>query len=86
MKKQINSQTIIITLDLLKNVETLIKRLESSLNLQKQFLSEIDNKLTSFLNNKSKNKNDILLIDQLLKILPKIINQLGIPSVYNFYK
>ena len=86
MKKQINSQTIIITLDLLKNVETLIKRLESSLNLQKQFLSEIDNKLTSFLNNKSKNKNDILLIDQLLKILPKIINQLGIPFVYYFFK
>ena len=75
---------LIITLDLLKNQESLIKKLESSLYLQKLFLKDIDNKLSSFLKNKGNNKNETLLIEELLSILPEIISQLGIPFVYHF--
>ena len=80
------NQIITITLDLLKNTDILIKRLESSLILQKKFLEEIDNKLSSFLNNKNKNKNEIALIEQLLSVLPTIMSHLGIPFVYYFFK
>ena len=75
---------LIITLDLLKNQESLIKKLESSLYLQKLFLKDIDNKLSSFLKNKGNNKNETSLIEELLSILPEIISQLGIPFVYHF--
>ena len=82
--KDNSKKELIITLDLLKNQESLIKKLESSLYLQKLFLKDIDNKLSSFLKNKGNNKNETLLIEELLSILPEIISQLGIPFVYHF--
>ena len=85
-KNKSQTITITITLDLLKNIDILIKRLDSSLILQKKFLEEIDNKLSSFLNNKNRNKNEIALIEELLSVLPTIISHLGIPFVYYFLK
>ena len=82
--KDNSKKELIITLDLLKNQESLIKKLESSLYLQKLFLKDIDNKLSSFLKNKGNNKNETSLIEELLSILPEIISQLGIPFVYHF--
>ena len=82
--KDNSKKELIITLDLLKNQESLIKKLESSLYLQKLFLKDIDNKLSSFLKNKGNNKNETSLIEELLSILPEIISQLGIPFVYYF--
>ena len=80
-KKEFN-----ITLDLLKNQELLVTKLESSLNLQKLFLKDIDNKLSSFFKNKGKNTKETSLIEELISILPEIISQLGIPFVYHFLK
>ena len=82
--KDNSKKELIITSDLLKNQESLIKKLESSLYLQKLFLKDIDNKLSSFLKNKGNNKNESSLIEELLSILPEIISQLGIPFVYHF--
>ena len=82
--KDNSKKELIITLDLLRNQESLIKKLESSLYLQKLFLKDIDNKLSSFLKNKGNNKNETSLIEELLSILPEIISQLGIPFVYHF--
>ena len=73
-----------ITSELLKDIDSLIKILESSLELQKQFLKDIDNKLSSFLKNKGKNQKEDSLFEELISLLPKIISQLGIPFVYYF--
>jgi hypothetical protein len=82
-KNKNNLPQLIITINTLKNIDTLIKRLKDSLKLQKAFLSEIDNKFSSFLKKQKKDKNEIAFIDELMSVLPRIISELGIPFVYH---
>ena len=78
-----NNSGEIITLEALKNFDILIRKLKMSLNNQKQFLIELNNKLSSFLKN-NKNNEESLLIEELIKKLPEIISILGIPFAYHF--
>ena len=78
-----NNSGEIITLEALKNFDVLIRKLKMSLNTQKQFLIELNNKLSSFLKN-NKNNEESLLIEELITKLPEIISILGIPFAYHF--
>lgn len=78
-----NNSGEIITLEALKNFDILIRKLKMSLNNQKQFLIELNNKLSSFLKN-NKNNEESLLIEELITKLPEIISILGIPFAYHF--
>ena len=78
-----NNSGEIITLEALKNFDVLIRKLKMSLNTQKQFLIELNNKLSSFLKN-NKNNEESLLIEELIIKLPEIISILGIPFAYHF--
>ena len=80
------NQNLIITIDLLKDADSLIFILKPSLYLQKQFINSIEFKISSFLKNKGKNTNDVIaLTEKLISVLPTIISQLGIPFVYYFF-
>ena len=72
----------------LKNLDLLIRKLKLSLESQKIFLKEIDNKLSIYCNNDKEdnlqNTNEVSLIEQLIIVLPYIIIQLGIPFTYLF--
>ena len=78
-KKQI--QQLITNENISKNSDTLIKKLKSSLNLQKQFIKELVN---IFMPNKI--QNDINLINKIIELLPEIIEKLGIPFSHLFLK
>ena len=86
MSKKNSFQQFNLSLDILKNKDTLIKSLQKNLNLQKQFLKNMNDKLSSFLKNNRKNENEISLIEELIAKLPEFISQLGIPFVYHFLK
>ena len=74
-KKQ--KQQLITNENIFKSSDTLIKRLKSSLNSQKQFIKELVN---IFMSNKiEKNNNEISLVNKLIGLLPEIIEKLGIP-------
>ena len=83
-----SKQSIILDVNTLKNTDLLIRKLKLSLNAQKEFIKEIKNKLSSFCDdlneNNIKNKNEIILIEELLTALPNIIMQLGIPFAFLF--
>lgn len=78
-KKQI--QQLITNENISKNSDILIKKLKSSLNLQKQFIKELVN---IFMPNKI--QNEINLINKIIELLPEIIEKLGIPFSHLFLK
>ena len=81
-KKQ--KQQLITNDNIFKSSDTLIKRLKSSLNLQKQFIKELVN---IFMPNKiHQNNNEISLANKLIGLLPEIIEKLGIPFSHLFLK
>lgn len=81
-----SNQKFIITIDILKDADSLINQLKNSLYLQKQFLNIVKYKISSFLKDKGKNSDEIIyLTEKLIDALPKIIPQLGIPFVYYFF-
>lgn len=94
-KKQSNNQKFSITSNDLKNLNSLLKALRSSLNFQKEFIDDIDTKLYNVCNNlknRSNNPNFIInsdeieLVDEILNLLPEFMSQLGIPFSYLLFK
>ena len=79
-KKNINQQ-LTINVELLKDLNSLIKKLKSSLEFQKTFIKNMKEEIYNFLKDKIKTT----LIEKLLSVLPKIITQLGISFVYYFF-
>ena len=80
-KKQ--KQQLITIENISKNKETLIKRLKSSLNSQKQFIKELVN---IFMPNNIQQNNNESLVNKLIGLLPEIFEKLGIPFSHLFLK
>jgi hypothetical protein len=89
-KNKSHSHQFIINENNLQDLDLLIKKLKSSLNLQKEFLKALGKSLSNFFEKEKVDKNikldDIPLLNRFLTILPDIITQLGIPFSYLFYK
>jgi hypothetical protein len=89
-KNKSHSHQFIINENNLQDLDLLIKKLKSSLNLQKEFLKALGKSLSNFFEKEKVDKNikldDIPLLNRFLTILPDIITQLGIPFSYHFYK
>ena len=94
-KKQSNNHKFSITSNDLKNLNSLLQALKSSLNFQKEFINDIDNKLCNICNNlKNKdnnpnfiiNSNEYELVDEIINLLPEFMSQLGIPFAYLLFK
>ena len=84
-KKQ--TQQLITDDNILKSKDTLIKKLKSSLNSQKQFIKEIVNIfIPNAIQQKQRNNNEINIFKKLIDLLPEIIEQLGIPFSHLFLK
>ena len=80
-KKQ--KQQLITIENISKNKDTLIKRLKSSLYLQKQFIKELVN---IFMPNNIQQNNNESLVNKLIGLLPEIFEKLGIPFSHLFLK
>lgn len=76
-KKQ--TQQLITKENIFKNSDTLIKKLKSSLNLQKQFIKELVN-----IFNPDKIQQNNNEINKIIDLLPEIIEKLGIPFSHLF--
>jgi hypothetical protein len=89
-KNKSHSHQFIINENNLQDLDLLIKKLKSSLNLQKEFLKALGKSLSNFFEKEKVDTNikldDIPLLNRFLAILPDIITQLGIPFSYLFYK
>ena len=73
-KNKNNSQQIIINENIFKNIDSLIKKLSSSLNLQKKFIKDIHILFQkNNIENKAQNKKEISLVNKILENLPEII-------------
>ena len=64
----------------IKDVHSLVKKLKSSLNNQKECIKEIENKFQNLVNNNSYSSS----MNDLFVLLPNIIKQVGIPFAHNF--
>ena len=93
--KQSNNLKFSITSNDLKHLNSLLQALDSSLNFQKEFIDDIDNKLCIIFNNlKIKNNkpnliinsNEYELVDEIINFLPEFMSQLGIPFAYLLFK
>ena len=64
----------------LKDAHSLVKKLKSSLNTQKECIKEIESKLQNLFNDNyyPSSMNDLIVL------LPNIIKQVGIPFAHNF--
>ena len=89
-KNKFNNQKLVITENILKNTDLLIKRLNNSFKDQKEFLKEFGKKISNYFEKRQKGEinqiKEIPLFDELLSILPDIIILLGIPLCHIFYK
>ena len=82
-KNKNNSQQIIINENIFKNIDSLTKKLSSSLNLQKKFIKDIHNLFQkNNIENEVQNKKEISLVNKIVENLPELIKQLGIPFSY----
>ena len=94
-KNQSNYKKFSITSNDLKNLNSLLQALKSSLNFQKEFINDIDNKLCNICNylkiknnnpNLVINSNEYELVDEIINLLPEFMSQLGIPFSYLLFK
>ena len=65
----------------LKDVHSLVKKLKSSLNNQKECIKEIESKFQNLVNNNSSYSSSM---NDLFVLLPNIIKQVGIPFAHSF--
>lgn len=65
----------------LKDVHSLVKKLKSSLNTQKECIKEIESKFQNLVNNNSSYSSSM---NDLFVLLPNIIKQVGIPFAHSF--
>ena len=79
-------QSFLLDINTLQNPDLLIQSLKLSFKAQKGFVKEINNTLNYYFENINeetiKNKNEVILVEQLITILPILITQLGIPFTY----
>lgn len=66
----------------LKDVHSLVKKLKSSLNTQKECIKEIESKFQNLVNNNSSYSSSM---NDLFVLLPNIIKQVGIPLHIIFF-
>ena len=73
--------------DYFKDINSLIPKLKSSLNFQKDYMKNLEKKTEVLINNEIQNKYNpnIDSIDKYMELFILIIKQLGIPFAHNFF-